>query len=75
MAESMPATGNPLRDCGPEAHIQPQDTGEDREHTADTEPAHVPETTPEPEPQAPAEPTAKAEPPGRRRRAQAAPGR
>ncbi|MFF4794337.1 hypothetical protein ACFY2M_32250 [Streptomyces sp. NPDC001276] len=58
MAESTPAAGTSLRDCGPEAHTQPQDTGEDRELTAEPEPAPVPETTPEPEPQAPAQRTA-----------------
>lgn len=55
MAESTPAAGASLRDCGPEAHTQPQDTGEDRE----PEPEPAPEATPEPEPQAPAQPTAK----------------
>ncbi|MFE4424383.1 hypothetical protein [Streptomyces sp. NPDC056817] len=52
MAESTPT-------ADPQAHTQPQDTGEDREPAPEPETAPAPEATPTPEPQAPAEPTAK----------------
>ncbi|MET9412160.1 hypothetical protein ABZX90_41560 [Streptomyces sp. NPDC002935] len=75
--ESSVTTGTSLRDCGPEAHTQPHDVGHDPEHSADTEPAPVPEAAPEPELQAPAAPTEakpKPEPAGKRiRRPKAAP--
>ncbi|MGW0956727.1 hypothetical protein [Streptomyces sp. NPDC002545] len=64
MAESTPA-------ADPQAHTQPQDTGEDREPAPEPEPVPAPEATPDPEPQAPAEPTAKVIP-MRTRRAQPA---
>ncbi|MGW4047356.1 hypothetical protein [Streptomyces sp. NPDC004721] len=57
IAESTPEAGTSLRDSGPQAHTQPQNTGEDTEPMAEPEPA--PEAAPEPEQQAPAEPTAK----------------
>jgi hypothetical protein len=55
--ESPRTTGTSLRDCGPEAHVQPNGAGPDLKHSADAEPAPTPEATPEPEPKTPAQQT------------------
>ncbi|WP_406126982.1 hypothetical protein [Streptomyces sp. NBC_00989] len=46
MDEAPPATGNSLRDCGPEAHTTPHDDAEDAEPATEAQPGTVADNDP-----------------------------